>query len=137
MKYYLKTNKFLITNDVMGFSITLQSNIHVSFKAKNLFNLAWKTWNQNIILKISLSFSAQSLGLEPVDRDVLKKPPRKLEEQILTRNLMSNILLSAFVIICGTLWVFKMTLEDGQMTPRDTTMTFTCFVFFDMFNALR
>lgn len=49
---------------------------------------------------------------------------------------MSNILLSAFVIICGTLWVFKMTLEDGQMTPRDTTMTFTCFVFFDMFNAL-
>jgi len=79
---------------------------------------------------------AQSLGLEPVDRDVLKKPPRKLQEQILTRNLMSNILLSAFIIICGTLWVFKMTLEDGQMTPRDTTMTFTCFVFFDMFNAL-
>ena len=81
--------------------------------------------------------SAQSLGLEPVDRDVLKKPPRKLQEQILTKNLMSNILLSALIIICGTLWVFKMTLEDGKMTARDTTMTFTCFVFFDMFNALR
>ena len=27
-------------------------------------------------------------------------------------------------------------MEDGQMTARDTTMTFTCFVFFDMFNAL-
>jgi len=79
---------------------------------------------------------AQSLGLEPVDRDVLKKPPRKLQEQILTKNLMSNILLSALIIICGTLWVFKMTLEDGKMTARDTTMTFTCFVFFDMFNAL-
>ena len=24
----------------------------------------------------------------------------------------------------------------GRMTARDTTMTFTCFVFFDMFNAL-
>lgn len=23
-----------------------------------------------------------------------------------------------------------------MITPRDTTMTFTCFVFFDMFNAL-
>ena len=23
-----------------------------------------------------------------------------------------------------------------MVTPRDTTMTFTCFVFFDMFNAL-
>ena len=80
---------------------------------------------------------AQSLGLEPVDPDVLKKPPRKVKEQILTRSLMFNILLSAFIIICGTTWVFKMTLEDGKMTARDTTMTFTCFVFFDMFNALR
>jgi len=79
---------------------------------------------------------AQSLGLEPVDPDVLKKPPRKVKEQILTRGLMFNILLSAFIIICGTTWIFKMTLEDGRMTARDTTMTFTCFVFFDMFNAL-
>lgn len=79
---------------------------------------------------------AQSLGLEPVDHEVLKKPPRHVKEQILTRSLMGNILLSAFVIICGTMWVFKMTMEDGRMTARDTTMTFTCFVFFDMFNAL-
>ncbi|CAJ0936891.1 unnamed protein product [Ranitomeya imitator] len=28
------------------------------------------------------------------------------------------------------------TLRDNVITPRDTTMTFTCFVFFDMFNAL-
>lgn len=26
--------------------------------------------------------------------------------------------------------------QDNVITPRDTTMTFTCFVFFDMFNAL-
>ena len=84
-----------------------------------------------------LLLTAQSLGLEPVDPDVLKKPPRKVKEQILTRGLMFNILLSAFIIICGTTWIFKMTLEDGRMTARDTTMTFTCFVFFDMFNALR
>ena len=25
---------------------------------------------------------------------------------------------------------------DGKVTSRDTTMTFTCFIFFDMFNAL-
>ena len=46
------------------------------------------------------------------------------------------MLLSASIIICGTLWVFWDMMEDGQMTARDTTMTFTCFVFFDMFNAL-
>ena len=27
-------------------------------------------------------------------------------------------------------------MKDGHVTSRDTTMTFTCFVFFDMFNAL-
>jgi hypothetical protein len=27
-------------------------------------------------------------------------------------------------------------MSDNIITPRDTTMTFTCFVFFDMFNAL-
>lgn len=27
-------------------------------------------------------------------------------------------------------------MEDNLITPRDTTMTFTCFVMFDMFNAL-
>lgn len=27
-------------------------------------------------------------------------------------------------------------MRDNVITPRDTTMTFTCFVFFDMFNAL-
>ena len=27
-------------------------------------------------------------------------------------------------------------MKDGLVTSRDTTMTFTCFVFFDMFNAL-
>merc|ERR1711936_699819 len=33
---------------------------------------------------------AQSLGLEPVDPDVIKKPPRKISEPILTRSLLEN-----------------------------------------------
>lgn len=31
---------------------------------------------------------------------------------------------------------FPVQMRDNIITPRDTTMTFTCFVFFDMFNAL-
>ncbi|KAH9503548.1 ATPase, P-type (transporting), HAD super, sub IC [Bulinus truncatus] len=79
---------------------------------------------------------AQSLGVEPVDHDVLRQPPRKVAENIITRSLMINTLSSSLIIIIGTLWVFHMEMEDGKITPRDTTMTFTCFVFFDMFNAL-
>ncbi|XP_078520006.1 calcium-transporting ATPase type 2C member 1 isoform X3 [Lissotriton helveticus] len=79
---------------------------------------------------------AQSLGVEPVDRDVIRKPPRNLKDSILTRNLIIKILISSIIIVCGTLFVFWRELQDNVITPRDTTMTFTCFVFFDMFNAL-
>ncbi|KAK7879565.1 hypothetical protein WMY93_033726 [Mugilogobius chulae] len=98
---------------------------------------------------------AQSLGVEPVDRDVIRKPPRNISDSILTRSLLvkvlvsaviivcgtplrllERVLVSAVIIVCGTLYVFWRELQDNEITPRDTTMTFTCFVFFDMFNAL-
>ncbi|KAG1936624.1 calcium-transporting ATPase type 2C [Pimephales promelas] len=79
---------------------------------------------------------AQSLGVEPVDRDVIRKPPRNVRDSIITRSLIVKILVSSFIIVCGTLFVFWRELRDNEITPRDTTMTFTCFVFFDMFNAL-
>ncbi|EPY81790.1 calcium-transporting ATPase type 2C member 2 [Camelus ferus] len=80
---------------------------------------------------------AQSLGVEPVDRDTLRQPPRNIKDTILSRALVLRILLSATTIISGTLFIFwKEIPEDKASTPRTTTMTFTCFVFFDLFNAL-
>lgn len=79
---------------------------------------------------------AQSLGVEPVDGNVIRKPPRNVRDSIITRSLLVKVLVSALVIVCGTLFVFWRELQDNVITPRDTTMTFTCFVFFDMFNAL-
>ena len=38
------------------------------------------------------------------------------------------------MVLCRVLLLSQ--LRDNEITPRDTTMTFTCFVFFDMFNAL-
>ena len=74
-----------------------------------------------------------ALGFDPPPQI---SPKCVTSRQILNRSLILNVLLSASIIICGTLWVFWDMMEDGQMTARDTTMTFTCFVFFDMFNAL-
>ncbi|XP_075253870.1 calcium-transporting ATPase type 2C member 1-like [Convolutriloba macropyga] len=79
---------------------------------------------------------AQSLGVEPVDGDVIKCAPRRVQDPIITRQLITNVLISALIIVVGTLYVFMREMSDNEMTPRDTTMTFTCFVFFDMFNAL-
>ncbi|KAF9976398.1 High affinity Ca2+/Mn2+ P-type ATPase-like protein [Actinomortierella ambigua] len=79
---------------------------------------------------------AQSLGVEPVDDDVMKKPPRARDAKILTPLLIRRVLTSAAIIVAGTMFVYVHEMTDGAVTARDTTMTFTTFVFFDMFNAL-
>jgi len=79
---------------------------------------------------------AQSLGVEPVDDDVLKKKPRSVKTPMINTYLLVQVFSSAALIVLGTLFIFWKEMSDNIVTPRDTTMTFTCFVFFDMFNAL-
>jgi Ca2+-transporting ATPase len=80
---------------------------------------------------------AQSLGVEPVDPAVMSRPPRPRKARVLTRALIQRVLQSATIIMLGTLTTYYREMSvDGEITARDTTMTFTCFVLFDMFNAL-
>lgn len=95
---------------------------------------------------------AQSLGVEPVDPDVMSRPPRPRGSPALTKRLLQRVLISATIIMLGTMgmYIHEMTSDDTvtgstkgglgkgawKVTRRDTTMTFTCFVLFDMFNAL-
>jgi Ca2+-transporting ATPase len=80
---------------------------------------------------------AQSLGVEPVDPAVMAQPPRHRHARVLTRPLIQRVLQSAVIIMLGTLTTYYREMSiDGEVTERDTTMTFTCFVLSDMFNAL-
>lgn len=80
---------------------------------------------------------AQSLGVEPVDPAVMALPPRPRQARVLTRPLIQRVLQSATIIMIGTLTTYYLEMsDDNEVTARDTTMTFTCFVLFDMFNAL-
>jgi len=79
---------------------------------------------------------AQSLGVEPVDPAVMNRPPRARNARVLTRPLIQRVLQSATVIMIGTMLIYVYEMTDGKVTARDTTMTFTSFVLFDMFNAL-
>jgi P-type Ca2+ transporter type 2C len=80
---------------------------------------------------------AQSLGVEPVDPAVMTRPPRSKSARVLTRQLLQRVLQSASIIMLGTLTIYIHEMaHDNIVTARDTTMTFTCFVLFDMFNAL-
>ncbi|CAF4165350.1 unnamed protein product [Rotaria socialis] len=121
--------RFQLSTSIAALSLITLSTVFHFPNPLNAMQILWI----NIIMD---GPPAQSLGVEPVDHDVLKKPPRKVTDSMIDRRLIINIITSAVVIVVGTLCVFYAEMRDGKVTPRDTTMTFTCFVFFDMFNAL-
>eukprot|EP01084_Bolivina_argentea_P072574 131779_1 len=83
---------------------------------------------------------AQSLGVEPVEPEVRCLPPRRQTDRVITKHLLMRVLTSATLIVIGTLSVFFYELtnedpDDETARRRTTTITFTTFVLFDMFNA--
>ncbi|KAJ6488267.1 Ca-transporting ATPase [Mycena vitilis] len=80
---------------------------------------------------------SQSLGVDPVDPAVMRRPPRKKDAPIITRHLLYRVLFSASIIVVGTLFVYMFALEDEKMSRREQTMTFTCFVFLDLVSAVQ
>uniref|UniRef100_A0A4X2M2L5 Calcium-transporting ATPase n=1 Tax=Vombatus ursinus TaxID=29139 RepID=A0A4X2M2L5_VOMUR len=122
--------RFQLSTSISALSLITLSTV---FNLPNPLNAMQILWI-NIIMD---GPPAQSLGVEPVDKDALKHPPRSMKDTILSKALIMKILISAVIIISGTLFIFWKEIPDGkEVTPRTTTMTFTCFVFFDLFNAL-
>ncbi|CAK7266914.1 High affinity Ca2+/Mn2+ P-type ATPase-like protein [Sporothrix epigloea] len=121
---------FQLSTSAAGLSLVLLCTC-LGFKSPlNAMQILWI----NIIMD---GPPAQSLGVEAVDRDVMKRPPRKRNDPVLTRALIHRVAQSAFIIMVGTMLVYRREMLDGDVVNRrDTTMTFTCFVLFDMFNAL-
>ncbi|KAK3058180.1 High affinity Ca2+/Mn2+ P-type ATPase-like protein [Extremus antarcticus] len=84
---------------------------------------------------------AQSLGVEPVDPALLTHPPRPRNARVLTPRLLRRVAQSSIIIVLGTLFTYVSNLSPEDLvahsvSARDTTLTFTQFVLFDMFNAL-
>jgi len=120
---------FQLSTSIAALSLIAISTL---FKYPNPLNAMQILWI-NIIMD---GPPAQSLGVEPVDKDVIRRPPRRVKDPIVTSQLIMRVIISAATIVLGTMYVFWRELRDNIITPRDTTMTFTCFVLFDMFNAL-
>ncbi|RDB25132.1 Calcium-transporting ATPase 1 [Hypsizygus marmoreus] len=80
---------------------------------------------------------SQSLGVDPVDPAIMRRPPRKKNAPIVTQRLLFRVLFSASIIVIGTLFVYVFALEDNKMSRREQTMTFTCFVFLDLVSAVQ
>ena len=70
----------------------------------------------------SIGPPSQSLGVDPVDPVVMRRPPRKKNAPIITRKLLWRVLFSASIIVIGTLFVYVFALEDSDMSKREQTM---------------
>ena len=140
---------FQLSTSVAALSLVLLST---AFGFKNPLNAMQILWI-NILMD---GPPAQSLGVEPVDPRVMTQPPRPRNANVLTKRLIRRVLTQAAVIMIGTLSMYIYEMADSDeiattqaasdslnaplrhriVTKRDTTLTFTAFVMFDMFNAL-
>jgi len=120
---------FQLSTSVAALGIVALANLSGMPNPLNAMQILWI----NIIMD---GPPAQSLGVEPVDRAVATQPPRKQGEPIISRLLISRVLSSALLIIVCTLGMHHSEMMHGEVTRRDTTMTFTTFVTLDLFNAM-
>lgn len=91
--------KFQLSTSIAALSLIAMSTI---FHVPNPLN-AMQILYINILMD---GPPAQSLGVEQVDMDVLKQPPRNIKEPVITKDLLIHVFISAAFIVVGTMIVF-------------------------------
>jgi Ca2+-transporting ATPase len=74
-----------------------------------------------------------ALGLDPFNKDIMKKTPRKREEKIISKDVIQNILIVGLVMGIGTLFMFY---SYGIETIKAKSVAFTTLIMFQLFNVL-
>ncbi|MBU4260018.1 MAG: calcium-translocating P-type ATPase, SERCA-type [Proteobacteria bacterium] len=74
-----------------------------------------------------------ALGLDPFSKDIMKNPPRKRKENIISKEVIQNILTVGFVMGIGTLFMFY---SYGVETDKARSIAFTTLIMFQLFNVL-
>lgn len=84
---------------------------------------------------------ALALGVDPVDHDIMKKPPRDPQTSVITPAMWRDIVFVGTIMAAGTLAVTDWILPGGLISggsgdmARAQTMAFNTLVFFQLFNA--
>ena len=88
---------------------------------------------------ITDGFPALALGMDPIDKDVMKKPPRLLNESVLTRSGGSQMLIQGAFIACCSLLAFCFVLffeKEGLVRARTACfIVLSCSQLFHSFNC--
>jgi len=74
-----------------------------------------------------------ALGLDPFSKDIMERPPRKRDEEIMSKDVIYNILIVGVVMGTGTLLMFH---GYGVEAIKAKSIAFTTLVMFQLFNVL-
>jgi Ca2+-transporting ATPase len=87
-------------------------------------------------------FPALALGVEPAEKDIMKRPPRKPHERMITKGKFVRWLMAGIVIAAGVLGLFVYYLSKGgwyegveSAYPKALTVSFTLLVIYQLVNV--
>ncbi len=118
--------KFQLSTNIAAIITILVSSIMLLPLPFNPVMLLWI----NIIMD---GPPAQSLGVEPSDKNIMNVPPS--DENILSKDNLLHILLVGLVMAAGTLAVYIYELSIGSSQLLASSITFTVFVMYQLFNV--
>jgi Ca2+-transporting ATPase len=78
---------------------------------------------------------ALALGVDSASPDVMRRPPRRPTDNIISHQMLGDLLLVATTMTVGTLLIFFMA-PSGASILHKRSMAFTTLILFQLFNAL-
>ncbi|HBE72611.1 MAG TPA: ATPase [candidate division Zixibacteria bacterium] len=82
------------------------------------------------------SLPALSLGLEPAERDIMRRQPRHPRESLFAHGLWQHIVWVGLLMMVGTLILFQHGLGLGRGETYARSMAFTCMAVFQLCHSL-
>jgi len=76
---------------------------------------------------------ALALSMEPVEKDVMKKPPRKKEEGIINKNIINSMVFIGVIMAAVTLFLFAFGMKDSLAKGR--TFAFSALAILEMYHV--
>jgi Ca2+-transporting ATPase len=125
-----KIIKFLLTTNISEIVIVLVSLIFL-INHPLIFTAILILWI-NLVTDGSLTIT---LAKEPKEEDIMDRPPIRVDEKILNRNLILNIIFITAVMALGTIALFIYGYMNQNLI-RAQTMAFIALAMFQTFNAL-
>jgi P-type Ca2+ transporter type 2C len=78
---------------------------------------------------------ALALGVEPTDPEVMRQPPRKQKDSIISKDALLEMLPIGVIMAAGTLFLFSRALSTGHDVAYASTIAFMTLVMFQLFNV--